>query len=86
MIKYLIKFCEWFLKQNGYLVIKQPNDDVYQFIVGEVARIDSAPQSGEWKRHQVYANALKKFPDENKRSIAYMIEQALVDSQGIWTR
>ena len=34
--------------------------------------------SGEYKRHQVYARLLKKFPDANKRTLGLAIELTLL--------
>lgn len=31
-------------------------------------------QSPEWKRHQVYAQLLKEFPNRSRKSIAFTIE------------
>ena len=42
-----------------------------------VAKVADAPQSGEWKRHQVYADAIKALPDVPKGDIALAIELAL---------
>ena len=33
--------------------------------------------SGEFKRHQVYAQLLKEFPEEPKRRVGLVIEQVL---------
>lgn len=36
--------------------------------------INDKSLSGEWKRHQVYAQLLKEFPHRSRKSIAYTIE------------
>lgn len=36
-------------------------------------------QSGEWKRHQVYAKLIKQFPEESRNEIALALEIA------VWT-
>ncbi len=33
--------------------------------------------SGEWKRHQVYAQLMKEYPEVSKRDISLVIEQTL---------
>ncbi len=38
---------------------------------------DKAPQSGEWKRHQVYAKMLKQFPHVPKQDVAWAVERAV---------
>lgn len=38
---------------------------------------DGVDASGEYKRHIVYAQLIKEFPDETKRNISKAIESAL---------
>lgn len=46
-----------------------------------IARWDATlgPGFGEAKRHQVYAQLLKEYPDTRKRDLAFAIEQVLQD-------
>lgn len=39
--------------------------------------VDKKEQSGEWKRHQVYASLIKLHPEISRRNIALAIEVAL---------
>jgi hypothetical protein len=41
-----------------------------------VADYEPMSESGEWKRHQIYAKLLKEFPYEKKAYISLMIEAA----------
>lgn len=38
---------------------------------------DSSPNSGEWKRHQVYARLIKEFPAVSRRKLGWLIEAVL---------
>jgi hypothetical protein len=42
-----------------------------------VVKFDSAPQSGEWKRHQVLAILRKLCPDRDVKDLALAIEYAV---------
>lgn len=42
-----------------------------------VTEADELSASGEYKRHVVYAQLIKKFPENSKRSLAFAIEKAL---------
>jgi hypothetical protein len=37
---------------------------------------EARPESGEWKRHQVYARLIKEFPHTSRTSLAMAIEVA----------
>lgn len=39
-----------------------------------MAQADLSPMSGEWKRHQVYAQLIKEFPGTQKSHLAFAIE------------
>jgi hypothetical protein len=38
---------------------------------------ESMPTSGEWKRHQVYARLIKRYPDVPRYQLGLAIEQAV---------
>jgi len=42
-----------------------------------VTSIDKAEQSGEWKRHQVYARLIKEFPQISRKDLGLAIEIAV---------
>lgn len=88
----LIRFCLWALGKLGYVappcgcdvcthrgMVCYAPPDAALFAAAQplVARVEPLPQSGEWKRHQVYAALLKQFPATPKRVIARAIEDAL---------
>jgi hypothetical protein len=37
--------------------------------------------SGEYKRHYVYAQLLKEFPEESRRNLGFLIEQVLQEAR-----
>jgi len=47
-----------------------------------VREIDASPQGGEWKRHQVYSQMLKKYPDKARNDISLAIELAVQKMKG----
>ena len=40
---------------------------------------DQVDASGEYKRHRVYAQLLKRYPTERKRRLAWLIEDVLME-------
>lgn len=48
-------------------------DDAREWVV----KYDPAPQSGEWKRHQVLAILKKQHPEADTRDLALAIEYAV---------
>lgn len=55
-----------------------PNDDVQLAAMQIVYNLRLFPDtSGEWKRHQAYANLIKKFPEVKRQDLALAIEWAV---------
>lgn len=42
-----------------------------------VQEADALAADGEYKRHQVYAKLIKRFPDQAKADLAYTIERVI---------
>lgn len=63
----------------GAQVISLPPAELLAAAKREVEKAEALyqDQAGEFKRHQVYAALLKKFPREPKREVGYAIEVAL---------
>ena len=63
---------------GAYKLLPQTNivpDEVKEFTETLCERFENTPDvSGEWKRHQVYAALIKKFPLIVKRVLALAIE------------
>jgi len=76
MKKLLVKLALLILKY--YIVPLLPLSDT----VVEIAKralvlcteAEKHPESGEWKRHQVYARLIKNFPSARRRDIALALE------------
>lgn len=75
MTKLLIKL----LALLGTKVVVLPEEVLTEYATREITSADSIfpEQSGEYKRHVVYAKLIKKFPETPKRQIALAIELAL---------
>lgn len=57
------------------LIINQDIAGTLPVITEWVLQYENVPNvSGEWKRHQVYAKAIKEYPDMKKRDLALSIE------------
>jgi hypothetical protein len=52
-------------------------DLVFDVVRTLVQAIDGADASGEYKRHQVYAQLIKRFPLVAKRDLGLLIERAV---------
>lgn len=64
----------------GAQVVSAPPAELLSAARREVEKAESLyqdQQDGEFKRHQVYAALLKKFPRELKREVGFAIEVAL---------
>ena len=76
--KILIQIGLKLLFWGAYKILPQSNivsDKVASFAQIFCDRYESVPDvSGEWKRHQVYAALIKKFPVIKKRILALAIE------------
>jgi hypothetical protein len=84
---WLIAFAQWLLRVCRVpppvpivhvVVAPPPEVEVYLPEARmQTQAVDAAPQSGEWKRHQVYASLTKSFPAAPARDLAMAIEWAL---------
>jgi len=79
MKKKLIKFLLFVLRNLGVSMIDAPEDKFLTSIIAEVNKADKVYEgtSGEHKRHQVYSRLIKKYPDIDKKELAYAIEVAV---------
>lgn len=80
----LIRLLKWLLAKldppvsGGWVMIPVPADDLLDRArVLTQAQESYAGRSGEAKRHQVYAQLWKEFPERSKRQMARTIEAAL---------
>lgn len=85
-INKLDRFAIWILKKTGgfeklisYIINKTINEpkevSVYIKRAEEMVKeINHIPQSGEFKRHQVYARLIKEFPEIPKKDLGLAIE------------
>lgn len=82
----ILRLVDWYLAQRGERRIPASSSiDVVPFVVLQmtheavdlVRRVDAAPQSGEWKKHEVYARMLKLYPQTTKRLVSWAIERAV---------
>lgn len=75
----LVRFLLYLLCKLGYtdLVIPLSVVEISESMQSAVKDIDRAPQSGEWKKHQVYALGLKWFPHVPRRDVSLAIEYAV---------
>ena len=74
MKNFIIKYLVWLLNK-----LESPQDlpaymDRAKILV---TSIDKAEQSGEWKRHQVYARLIKEFPQISRKDLGLAIEIAV---------
>lgn len=80
----LIQACLWMAKQLGWQEPAAPVSPLFdpvllaatQQAVDEAERTDAG---GEYKRHQVYARLLKRFPALPHWEVAYTIESVIRD-------
>lgn len=76
---YFIYYLLLAAEKLGAQVISAPPAELLTSAKREVEKAEALyqQQDGEFKRHQVYAALLKKFPRELKREVGYAIEVAL---------
>jgi hypothetical protein len=73
MKRKLVALLKWLLQ-----VLEPPeSDELRDRAIVLVRQFESVPQSGEFKRHQVYAQLLKEFPSVAKHKVSLAIEQAI---------
>lgn len=78
----LIRFLLYLLQKLDYeeMVIPKEVHEIADAMRPMVRRLDTTPHSGEWKKHQVYATALKWYPSISKRDVSLAIELAVRES------
>jgi hypothetical protein len=54
-----------------------PADELLQAASELTSKAESLPASGEYKRHQVFAQLIDRFPNRSKRELARAIEASL---------
>lgn len=78
LINVLIKVGLKLLSWSRYKMLPQADcipDNVNESVMVLCEKQELIPGvSGEWKRHQVYATLIKRFPDISKRLLALAIE------------
>lgn len=74
-----VKFLLYLLRKWGYSPLLVPKEvrEVAYAMRATVRKLDLTPHSGEWKKHQVYALALKWYPQYSKRDVSLGIEIAV---------
>ena len=87
MQKWLVKFLRWALLKLGGNIDRvvsppayekaKPYIEVARALASAVEAVSAAGTSGEYKRHVVYAQLIKKFPNAVKRALALAIELSL---------
>lgn len=79
MKRLLIRFAGWILRHYGIplFLLSAEIISLRDSAVKLCDKIDIQDQSGEWKRHQVYAKLIKMYPRASRRDIALAIELAL---------
>lgn len=77
--EWLNELADWLdpVPPGGFLMLPVKLDALFDAAKELVEQIDVQDQTGEWKRHQVYAQLLKAFPERGKRAVALAIEAAL---------
>lgn len=84
----LLKFARWVFRHYGIQAIETKPVSVSITVTPQiralmnVARVETAKaegysKSGEWKRHRVYAQMIKIFPNAARRDISKAIELSL---------
>ncbi len=78
--KWIYRIVLWVVGRLGYELVPVPPG--VRTLVGEAAeltaRYEPMNESGEWKRHQVYAAMIRRHPDVRRREIALAIELAVM--------
>jgi hypothetical protein len=79
MRKYLVQFTLWLVRKLDlqmfhYVAFVEFIEAAFPLVLVENTKVD---QSGEYRRHQVYAQMVKKFPWASKRDLALAIELAV---------
>lgn len=69
--KFSLRYADLF---RAWQVAKSAPPEVTMRVRELMAIYDEKPQTGEWKRHQVYARLLKEFPTLPKGTIGLLIE------------
>lgn len=82
MKKLLTLFALWLMKKLNlpatvYYYPDVENDDSFKTILTLVKNADTSDGGGEFKRHNVYAKAIKLFPQIPKHRLALSIEVAV---------
>lgn len=77
----MIKLRRWLvrvLKKMIRWVDIPPSSKLVKFVAERVLLAEKMGASGEYKRHQVYAIATKKFPNVPKHIVSYVIERTIL--------
>lgn len=75
----LLRLALWYVRKCGIEIVTVPAriQGFLPLVQDLCAKEDEKKESGEWKRHQVYARLLKTFPSEDKKDLAFAIELAM---------
>ena len=82
----ILKLIDWYLARKGFArVLSGPALEWVPPSVREMTDAaiplaleeDPKPHDGEWKRHQVYARMLKRFPQMRKQDVSWAVERAV---------
>lgn len=79
MRKYIIRFALWLVKKLRLRMLHYAQFEDLICAASSPMRVEELKKdmSGEYKRHQVYAKLIKRFPDEPRRDIGLAIELAV---------
>lgn len=74
----------WVLRRMGYRQLQLPPNiwGMATNLTPHVIAAEPYKQSGEWKRHKVYAQGLKLFPDAPRDDVALALELAVKRMKG----
>ena len=79
MREYIIKFALWLVRKLGLKMFHYTRFENLICAASEPIQVEELKKdmSGEYKRHQVYARLIKRFPDVPRRDIGLAIELAV---------
>jgi hypothetical protein len=64
-------------KDSVPIYVHNSNDELFARCILLVEEQNQNQESGEYKRHQVYAQLIKEFPLTKRSEIAYCIEEVI---------
>ena len=82
----IFRLIDWYLRRHGYRRVQASAQ--FDWVPTPILALteealllveieDTKPQGGEYKRHQVYAQLIKRHPESRKRDIGWAVERAV---------